>query len=148
MTEYRIERGPGSLKRLLDSIPPRTCVRAPHHTASLVSMLGTVSETGDGWRLQPGELTLAGSGVLLLDDFPEFKLGTIEALGIALRDGLQFKLRGSDHWLRVPVLPVRVLLSATDCPCGVPSNCVCTIGARRRWNQRIDKLTALLQGPR
>ena len=147
MTEFTFFRGPRALRQALDSVPLRTCVRAPHHTASTVSLLGTVTPTSDGSSFRPGELSLAGLGVLMLDDFPEFRLETIEAVGIALRDGcLRFKLQGSGQWLRVPVGPMRVLMTATNCPCGVESRCVCTIQARRRWSRRIDKLQALLQG--
>lgn len=49
-------------------------LRAPHHTASRVSLLG------GGRPIRPGELALAHRGVLFLDELPEFPGGTLEAL--------------------------------------------------------------------
>lgn len=54
---------------LLD--PP---IRAPHHTASYPALVG------GGAVPRPGEVTLAHTGVLFLDEFPEFDRRAIEAL--------------------------------------------------------------------
>ena len=47
----------------LVSAPP---LRAPHHTASLVALVGG----GSGW-LRPGEVSLAHGGMLLMDEMAE-----------------------------------------------------------------------------
>lgn len=48
--------------------------RDPHHTSSSVSL------TGGGTKIRPGELSLAHLGVLFLDELPEFQRNVLEAL--------------------------------------------------------------------
>jgi magnesium chelatase family protein len=61
----------GILKSPLIATPP---FRAPHHTASYVSLVG------GGAIIKPGEVTLAHRGVLFMDEFPEFDRRAIESL--------------------------------------------------------------------
>ena len=49
-------------------------MRAPHHTASSVALVGGDSPP------RPGEISLAHHGVLFLDEFPEFQRAALEAL--------------------------------------------------------------------
>ncbi|MEG1585156.1 MAG: ATP-binding protein, partial [Anaerovorax sp.] len=48
--------------------------RAPHHTITAAALIG------GGRRPKPGEVSLAHSGVLFLDELPEFKRQTIDLL--------------------------------------------------------------------
>lgn len=61
----------GVLESVYITTPP---YRAPHHSASYVSVVG------GGTTVRPGEITLAHRGVLFLDEFPEFERRAIDAL--------------------------------------------------------------------
>lgn len=129
---------------LIDGGNPLTTkrpLRAPHHS---VSTLGLV---GGGEHPRPGEVTLAHRGVLFLDELPEFRRSSIEALAAALNAREQVIAR-SDRRVRFPAEPAFVLASADPCPCGYYGHprrsCRCTTSARERWEQRLASLCELL----
>ena len=119
-------------------LPPNGLVRhppfrAPHHTASLVSMVG-----GGTVALRPGELSLAHRGVLFLDELGEFSPMVIDGLRQPLEDG---EVRISRARASV-TLPSRVLLIAATnpCPCGggSPGSCDCGEAAKARYLRRLS----------
>ena len=85
--------------------------RAPHHSCSDAGLIG------GGSMLQPGEVSLAHRGVLFLDELPEFRRSSLEALRQPLEEGRVVLRRARDEL----VLPARMQLIAAmnPCPCGL-----------------------------
>ena len=85
-------------------------LRAPHHTASAVALVG------GGTPPRPGEISLAHHGVLFLDELPEFPRAALEALREPLESGRITISRAA----RQAEFPARFQLVAAmnPCPCG------------------------------
>jgi magnesium chelatase family protein len=96
--------------QLEEPILTRAPFRAPHHTASYVSIIG------GGSYPRPGEVTLAHRGVLFLDEFPEFEKRVLESLRQPLEDNVVSISRARGHAL----FPSNFILVAAmnPCPCG------------------------------
>ena len=109
---------PGGLVRQ----PP---FRAPHHTTSVVGLVG-----GGSHQLRPGEVSLANNGVLFMDELGEFGRAALEGLREPLEEGV---IRVARAAIRA-TMPARFLLVAATnpCPCGggPPGACECDDGAR------------------
>lgn len=114
-----------------DSLPGRP-FRAPHHSVSDVALVG------GGVHNRPGEVTLAHHGVLFLDELPEFRRHSLEALAGTLRTGFAAGNRPGSG----PPMPARPLLvaSVNPCPCGYLGHprqpCMCTPDAVRAYEAR------------
>lgn len=107
--------------------------RAPHHSASHISI------TGGGHNLRPGELSLSHRGVLFLDEFPEFNRLTIEALRQPLEDRAISISRAKDS----VTYPADFILIATanPCPCGFYGSskpCICQAHQIQRYQQHLS----------
>ena len=107
--------------------------RAPHHSSSMVSLVGGGSTT-----LRPGEISLAHGGVLFLDELGEFAPAVLDGLRQPLEEGVIRIARA-----RVSAaLPARFLLVAATnpCPCGggSPGACQCDDAARLRYLRRLS----------
>ncbi|MDP2641932.1 MAG: YifB family Mg chelatase-like AAA ATPase [bacterium] len=121
----------GTLSETFITNPP---FRAPHHTASYVSLVG------GGTTPRPGEITLAHRGVLFMDEFPEFERRVIESLRQPLEDKViaVSRAKGTAHF------PANVLLVAAmnPCPCGNfgfrGKQCVCSPGALQRYRRKMS----------
>lgn len=123
--------------------------RAPHHTASAVSLVG-----GGTWP-RPGEISLAHRGVLFLDEFLEFPRTVLESLRQPLEDGQITVSRAKG----AVTFPAQFMLVAAmnPCPCGnlydPERECVCTPAEIGRYQKRIsgpllDRIDMYLEVPR
>jgi len=108
--------------------------RSPHHTASLVSIIG------GGQNPKPGEISLAHTGVLFLDEIPEFHRDALEALRQPLEEGRVVIARAR----RSIAYPARCILvaAANPCPCGYYGDsrkeCVCTAFDIARYHKKLS----------
>lgn len=111
----------------------RPPLRAPHHGASAVSLIGG----GTAW-MRPGEISSAHNGVLFLDEMGEFPIHVLNALRQPLEEGVVRVCRA-----RASVaFPARFLLvvATNPCPCGQggpPGSCKCSDVARARYARRL-----------
>ena len=112
-------------------------MRAPHHSASAVALVG------GGSPPRPGEISLAHGGVLFLDELPEFPRSALEALREPLETGRITISRAA----RQAHFPARFQLVAAmnPCPCGwlgafaaTGRTCRCTPEAVARYQGRIS----------
>ncbi|MER7167063.1 YifB family Mg chelatase-like AAA ATPase [Micromonospora sp. NPDC000207] len=108
--------------------------QAPHHTATVASLVG-----GGSGLARPGALSLAHRGVLFLDEAAEFGKNALEALRQPLESG-RVRLTRSRGGTEFPAR-VQLVLAANPCPCAKPagdSHCECTPLARRRYLGRLS----------
>ena len=108
--------------------------RAPHHNASMVSLIGG----GTGW-MRPGEISLANNGVLFIDELGEMSAATLDALRQPVEEGLVRVARAR----AAVTFPARFQLVAAmnPCPCGEggpPGSCRCSEGSRQRYGRRVS----------
>ncbi len=118
-----------------DSIIEQRPFRAPHHSASDISIIG------GGQYPRPGEISLSHRGVLFLDELPEFNRTAIEALRQPLEDKVITVARAKES----VEYPAHFILVATSnpCPCGYyGSNKTC-----RCLPYQILKYQRKLSGP-
>jgi magnesium chelatase family protein len=120
---------------LADRLVTRPPYSDPHHSASVVSMVG------GGPRLaRPGAISLAHKGVLFLDEAPEFAPQVIDALRTPLESGT-VQISRSEGQARFPAR-FQLILAANPCPCGLAATpggqCQCAPMAVRRYAERIS----------
>jgi magnesium chelatase family protein len=112
----------------------RPPLRAPHHGASPVALVGGGTHT-----MRPGEISMASGGVLFLDELGEFQPVALDALRQPLEEGVVRVSRARS----AVEYPARFLLIAAmnPCPCGgsgAPGACRCSDRARARYHRRVS----------
>jgi magnesium chelatase family protein len=108
--------------------------RAPHHTASSIALIG------GGAKPRPGEISMAHLGVLFLDELPEYRHDTLEALRQPLEDHTITIARALGH----VTYPANFMLVATmnPCPCGYYGDsvkeCTCSSTQIMAYKKRLS----------
>lgn len=109
---------------------------SPHHTSSNIAIIG------GGAKAKPGNVSIANSGILFLDEMLEFSRSVLEVLRQPLEDRFVTIARAG----RTVTYPAKFMLVAAmnPCPCGYLGDsrkaCTCTQNA-------IDRYRAKLSGP-
>jgi magnesium chelatase family protein len=108
--------------------------RAPHHTASSISLIG------GGSFPKPGEISLAHRGVLYMDEFPEFPRLVLESLRQPLEDRI-ITISRAQGSLTFPA-DFMLIASQNPCPCGYLTDndreCICSQAQIVRYQQKIS----------
>jgi magnesium chelatase family protein len=123
--------------------------RSPHHSSSLVSIIG------GGTNPRPGEVTLAHHGVLFLDELPEFKRDVIEALREPLESG-EITIARAKKTIKFPA-KFLLIAASNPCPCGFykdeEKECICSINEIKKYSKKLsgpilDRIDILINVPR
>lgn len=123
--------------------------RSPHHTSSVVALIG------GGSSPRPGEVSLAHRGVLFLDELPEFPRSVLESLRQPLEDGYVIVSRSAG----TVRFPAKFMFVATQnpCPCGnfgdTTRQCTCSLSQILKYQKRIsgpllDRIDMHIEVPR
>lgn len=112
--------------------------RNPHHSASMVALVG------GGPKLKPGEISLAHGGVLFLDEFPEFSPYVLDSLRQPLENG-EVNIVRAQYRCRFPA-QFQLVAAMNPCRCGLAldPNYVCQHGDKKRC---VSRYRTRLSGP-
>lgn len=109
--------------------------RNPHHIVSDVGLVG------GGVNPHPGEISLAHTGVLFLDEFPEFRRSALEALRGPLESG-KVQISRSKGSVSFPAR-FQLLAAMNPCPCGrlgvEGAHCLCSLSAIQSYLKRLSQ---------
>ena len=107
---------------------------APHHSASVASLIG------GGANARPGEVSMAHNGVLFMDELPEFSRNALEALRQPLEDGVVSVTRVQSQAQYQSSF--MLVASMNPCPCGYfgskQKTCRCSKHEIRRYLDRVS----------
>lgn len=156
--KFILWQGRDSCAMLRDYIKGIRVCRHPHHTASAPhALLGAVridALAGGVLKVSLGEILLAGSAALILEDLPEFKISAVKMIARAWRRGsVHLHASGSGTTVEIPIR-CSIYATAEACPCGMllcdrgpgPPGCSCSPQVLERWRARIAAAVELFQG--
>jgi len=107
--------------------------RAPHHSCTIAGLVG------GGTPPLPGEISLAHTGVLFLDELPEFGPAALQALRQPIEEGAVTLVRANGA-VRYPAR-VTLVAAMNPCPCGFAGDaereCTCPPGVVARYVNRV-----------
>lgn len=113
--------------------------RAPHHSVSEAGLVG------GGTVPRPGEVSLANSGVLFLDEIGEFRTSALDAVFSALKAGA-VRLARSGATVSLPASPALVVGAIARCGCGYHGSprvlCRCPPASLERYGARLATIAA------
>lgn len=122
--------GYGSSRGLMRERPFRT----PHHSSSLVSIIG------GGANASPGEISLAHNGVLYLDEVAQFGKTLLDSLRQPIEDG-RVVISRARYKVEYPC-SFMLVASMNPCPCGYygdgSGRCHCSRNAVDRYQERLS----------
>jgi magnesium chelatase family protein len=120
------------------ALSDRRPFRAPHHSASMASLVG------GGTNARPGEVSLAHHGILFLDELPEFQPQVLDSLRQPLEAG-EILIARANHRVTYPAR-FQLVAAMNPCRCGHATEVgyVC----RRQPNDRcVAQYQARISGP-
>jgi magnesium chelatase family protein len=129
-----------AIHSIAGTLPPgaplvtRPTFEAPHHSASMASLIG-----GGSGQIRPGAICRAHLGVLFMDEAPEFPRAVLDTLRQPLERGSVTINRAAGS----ATFPCRaqLILAANPCPCATAAGdtaCTCSPLERRRYQARMS----------
>ncbi|MDR0591339.1 MAG: YifB family Mg chelatase-like AAA ATPase [Candidatus Nomurabacteria bacterium] len=120
----------GEIKETIHERP----FRSPHHSSSMVSIIG------GGSRPKPGDISLANLGVLFMDEMPEYPRSVLEALRQPLEDKV-ITVSRTNYKVQYPA-DFMLIATMNPCPCGYlgdpDKECVCSQTQILAYQKRIS----------